>query len=67
MVVEQGGRPVGRVTSGAFSPSLERSVAMGYVESALAGTGTALEVAAGTARIPVRVVQRPFYGRGSRR
>jgi aminomethyltransferase len=67
MVIESGGRPVGRVTSGAYGPSLERAIAMGYVESALAPLGTKLEVAAGASHIPVSVVKRPFYTRGSHR
>src|SRR5207249_4352318 len=67
MTVESNGRVVGRVTSGAFGPSLEKAVAMAYVESGSATPGTALEVAAGATRIAVRVVKRPFYTRGSRR
>ena len=67
MAVESGGREVGRVTSGAFSPSLGRAIAMAYVEAGVSALGTTLEVAAGTSRIPTRVVKRPFYTRGSRR
>jgi len=36
MVIVSEGRPVGTVTSGTFSPSLERPIGMGYVETALA-------------------------------
>jgi aminomethyltransferase len=67
MAIESGGRAMGRVTSGAFSPSLERAIAMGYVETPLAKLGTSLEVVAGATRIPVRVVKRPFYEHGSRK
>ena len=67
MAVESGGRAVGRVTSGGFSPSLERPIAMAYVEAPLAKLGTALEVVAGATRIPARVVKRPFYDHGSRK
>jgi glycine cleavage system aminomethyltransferase T len=42
-------------------------VAMAYLESGVSALGTALEVVAGASRIPVRVVKRPFYTRGSRR
>jgi aminomethyltransferase len=66
MTIEQGGRPVGRVTSGTFSPSLQRPIAMGYVEAALAAVGTTLDVVAGEARLPVTVVKTPFYTHGSR-
>ena len=67
MAIEAGARGVGRVTSGTFSPSLERPIGMGYVESASAQTGAALEIRAGEARLSARVVPRPFYKGGSRR
>ncbi len=67
MVVESGGRSVGIVTSGTFSPSLERPIGLAYVETALAKAGTMFEVAAGTSRLPARVVKTPFWTRGSRR
>jgi aminomethyltransferase len=67
MSVEAGGRTVGRVTSGAFGPSLERAIALAYVETAFVAPDTRLEVVAGTTRIPARVVKRPFHTRGARR
>ena len=67
MAVESGGRGVGKVTSGAFGPSLERAVAMAYVEPGVSALGTTLEVVAGSSRIATRVVKRPFYTRGSRK
>jgi aminomethyltransferase len=67
MAILSGGREVGRVTSGTFSPSLERPIGMGYVEAALAPVGTALEIQAGTALLPARVTARPFHTRGSHR
>lgn len=38
------GRTVGVVTSGGFAPSLNAPIAMGYVETALAAPGTALDL-----------------------
>ncbi|NOT34994.1 MAG: glycine cleavage system aminomethyltransferase GcvT [Candidatus Eisenbacteria bacterium] len=67
MAIERDGRAVGTVTSGAFGPSLERAIAMAYVDSASAALGTALEVVAGSTRIPVRTVKRPFYTQGTHR
>jgi len=61
------GRPVGAVTSGTYSPSLERPLGMGYVEKAFAANGTALEIEAGSSTLPARVTARPFYTRGSHR
>ena len=67
MAIFSGGRQVGHVTSGTFSPSLERPIGMGYVETGLTASGTALEIQAGTTMLPARVTARPFYTRGSHR
>ncbi len=67
MVIESEGRPVGRVTSGTFSPSLQRPIGMGYVESALDRPNGTLQVLAGGTRLDARIVPRPFWTRGSRR
>jgi aminomethyltransferase len=67
MAVEAGGKPAGRVTSGTFSPSLEKAIGMAYVATEHAAIGTALEVVAGATRIPARVVKRPFWTHGSHR
>ena len=44
LILDGEGNEVGRVTSGGFSPSLQRPIAMGYVAAALAGDGTALKL-----------------------
>ena len=67
MPIESGGQVVGRVTSGTYAPSLERPIGMGYVAAGLASAGTALDIVAGAARLPARVVRMPFYRSGSRR
>jgi aminomethyltransferase len=70
MVIESGGRAVGRVTSGTFSPTLQRPIGLGYVETRLAVLGTSLEICAagaGETRLAATVVKRPFYTRGSRK
>ncbi len=66
MVIEAEGRPIGTVTSGTFSPSLQIPIGMGYVETALAREGTELAIAAGETRLAARVAKRPFWTRGSR-
>jgi len=40
-----GAEAIGEITSGVFSPTLGHSVAMGYIDSAYAKTGTAVEIA----------------------
>jgi aminomethyltransferase len=61
------GAVVGTVTSGTFSPSLERPIGMGYVEAARAATGTTLAIDAGSTTLPARITARPFYTRGTHR
>ena len=54
------GHAIGTVTSGGFSPSLERPIAMGYVEAAYAVPGTVLEIDVRGRLIPATVVAMPF-------
>jgi aminomethyltransferase len=53
-------RQVGRVTSGGYSPSLGRPIAMGYVESAFAAPGTRLATELRDKPIELEVVRLPF-------
>lgn len=54
---------VGRVTSGTFSPTLEKSIAMAYIPTAHAAVGTALTIDIRGQREPATVVKLPFYKR----
>jgi aminomethyltransferase len=67
MAIEAGGAVVGEVTSGTFSPSLERPIGLGYVTSANAEPGTNLEIRAGSSVLAARVTGRPFYTRATHR
>ena len=55
----------GVVTSGTFSPTLQKSVAMAYVDAALAEVGTELEVDIKGEANAAKVVPLPFYKRSS--
>lgn len=55
------GREVGVVTSGTLSPSTGRAIALGYVPSALAATGSEVVVDCRGKHKPARVVPTPFY------
>jgi aminomethyltransferase len=55
------GRAVGTVTSGSYGPSVDRYIAMAYVETALAGADTELAVEIRGQAKPARVVKTPFY------
>ena len=55
-----GGQPVGEVTSGTFSPTLKKPIAMGFVVPAAAKPGTELQVDVRGRAEPARVVELPF-------
>jgi aminomethyltransferase len=62
-VVKLGSTQVGEITSGTFSPTLQRSIAMAYVDAAHAGEGTELDVDLRGSISKARVVPLPFYKR----
>jgi aminomethyltransferase len=54
------GVTVGNVTSGTFSPTLGRGIAMGYVTVPCAKPGTALDITIRGRQVPATVVPLPF-------
>jgi aminomethyltransferase len=60
LVLDGEGNEVGRITSGGFSPSLQRPIAMGYVASHLAAIGTALKLEQRGKLFEARVAAMPF-------
>jgi aminomethyltransferase len=57
------GRCIGRVTSGTRSPTLGRSIALGYVEAQEARAENILEVEIRNKPVRARIVPLPFYRR----
>ena len=57
------GKTVGRVTSGSFSPTLEKAIGMAYVPVALAEAGTEIQIQVRKNTVPGVVVPIPFYKR----
>jgi len=57
------GQKVGHVTSGTASPTLDKSIAMAYLNADCARVGTAVEVDIRGQRVPAQVVKLPFYKR----
>ncbi|MCH8615098.1 glycine cleavage system aminomethyltransferase GcvT [Sphingomonas sp. SM33] len=60
LILDGEGNEVGRITSGGFSPSLQRPIAMGYVASHLAEMGTTLKAEQRGKLFDVRVTTMPF-------
>ncbi len=54
---------IGQVSSGTYSPTLEQSIAMAYVDAAHAGIGTPVEIDIRGKRESATVVPLPFYKR----
>lgn len=57
---EEGGTPIGTVTSGAFGPSIEAPMSMAYVTIEYANTDTLVYGEVRGKRLPVRVADMPF-------
>lgn len=57
------GSDVGAVTSGTFAPTLQKSIALAYVDRAHAEAGTPLRIDLRGASADARVVPLPFYKR----
>jgi aminomethyltransferase len=57
------GSTIGTVTSGSYAPTLEKSIAMGYVPAKYAVVGTSLMVDIRGTPTPAKVVALPFYKR----
>ena len=60
---EAGSTPIGTVTSGGWSPSLEAGIALALVDTAAAKLGSQLAVEIRGKAEPAQVVKRPFYRR----
>ena len=60
VVTDMSGRPIGAITSGGFGPTANGPVAMGYVETAFANPGTAIQLVVRDKPMPAQVVTLPF-------
>jgi len=64
MKVFHAGREIGFVTSGCLSPTLEKPIAMAYVDPSEAAPGTRVQVDLGRALAEAQIVKLPFYKAG---
>jgi len=63
LVATPAGEKIGSITSGTYSPTLERPIAMAYLDPTYATVGRELEVDIRGTHVPARVVELPFYRR----
>jgi aminomethyltransferase len=61
MIIRQGGKEVGVITSGCPSPTLGKCIAMGFLDKDLHVAGTAVEVDTGKGTLPATTTPMPFY------
>lgn len=62
-VLSVDGNEVGYVTSGAFSPTLEKNIGLGLVDADTAGVGKSIDVIIRDRAVPAVQVKTPFYKR----
>ena len=61
-----GTETIGQVTSGTFSPTLQKSIAMGYIRPDYAEPGTVVTIDVRGRMEPARLVPLPFYRRNGK-
>lgn len=59
------GEELGQVTSGTFSPSLRKGIALGYVQRGYTKSGTELKIRTRRGEVAALVVKPPFYKNAS--
>ncbi len=59
------GQTIGKITSGTWSPTLGKAIAMAYVPTSFGQIGQPLEIAIRAKNHTAKVVKRPFYLRAS--
>ena len=57
------GKAVGTISSGCASPTLNKSIAMGFVPQANTELGAKVQIDAGRTQLDATVVEMPFYKR----
>lgn len=57
------GAAIGQVTSGTFSPTLQKSIAMAFVDAGTSAVGTELQADLKGTLVPAKIVALPFYKR----
>ena len=63
--VQINGQEVGKITSGTFSPTLQKVIAMAYVPVASSSLGTVVQVSLRGTLVPATIAALPFYKRNA--
>jgi aminomethyltransferase len=66
-ICNDAGEKIGNVTSGTFSPSLKKPIALGYVPRKLSKSGSTVQVSIRNKLFNATVVKPPFYKHGTHR
>jgi aminomethyltransferase len=67
VIATPGGEVVGRITSGSFSPSLGRAIALGYLRDGHREAGGSVSIATERGALQATVTETPFYRKASGR
>ncbi len=60
VILDMDGAEIGKVTSGAMSPSLDIPIGMGYVPRSFRKSGTEIQIQVGKKLMPAKIVKMPF-------
>jgi aminomethyltransferase len=60
-IVDADGNNIGKVTSGTQSPSLQKAIGMGYVQTTFAKEGTEVYIKIRDNKVKAKIVKPPFY------
>jgi len=61
------GEVIGEVTSGTHSPSIEKSIGIGYVNKEFSKSGNIIEIEIRSKKTNAEIIKSPFYTKGSRK
>jgi len=67
IIIDAKGLQTGRITSGSFSPSLQKVIALGYINKELSAIGTPVVIKTERNELTGTVSQTPFYTKASGR
>lgn len=64
-ILDASGAPIGTVTSGLFSPTLQKTVGLAYVSTEHSAVGTSISIDIRGRALPATITKRPFYRRNA--